>query len=163
MLEDRKDSLACIPGRLGMVVHHVFMATVVLVMDLCFNKAGHEEQEQQRQEEVMHACRILDKLKQESALAKKFLDPLMETLQKHKSRHRDVQSQSLAPGPGNAGRHDVPSSPVDNPEAIRMANDDWAFDQMIQNYIDFGPSVDVPIWDDLLADFDSYHAGGNDL
>jgi len=165
MLEDRKESLACIPGRLGMVVHHIFMATVVLVMDLCFNKASHEKQEQeaQRQEEVMQACRILDKLKQESTLAKKFLDPLMEILQKHKSRYG--VHQPLVPGPVTASGHDhsIPSLVDNNSETLPMANEDWAFDQMMQNYIDLGPSVDVPVWDDLLADFDSYNAGGNDL
>lgn len=147
-----------------MVVHHVFMATVVLVMDLCFNKAGHEEQEQeaQRQEEVMQACRILDKLKQESALAKKFLDPLMETLQKHRSRH-GVHQQSLVPEPATASGHDVPSPINNDAETLPVVNEDWAFDQMMQNYIDLGPGVDVPVWDDLLADFDSYNAGGNDL
>lgn len=60
MLEEKKDDLAFIPARPGTVVHHVFMAAVVPVMDLCFNEVdGHEEQ---RQAEVMRACRMLDEL-----------------------------------------------------------------------------------------------------
>ncbi|PLN77659.1 hypothetical protein BDW42DRAFT_202522 [Aspergillus taichungensis] len=83
-LEGKKDDLVLIPAKLATVVHHVFMATVVLVMDLCSNKV--EGLEEQRQAEVTRACRMLDSLKQDSAMAAKLAQPLMEILQKHKEK-----------------------------------------------------------------------------
>jgi hypothetical protein len=38
--------------------------------------------------------------------------------------------------------------------------------EMMQNYIDLGPNMDIPRWDDLFADLDSHQAmdiGGNDF
>ncbi|GAB1206509.1 hypothetical protein APSETT445_005199 [Aspergillus pseudonomiae] len=92
-LEEKKDDLELIPARLATVVHHVFMATVVLVMDLCSNKV--EGFEEQRQAEVTRACRLLDSLKQDSAMAAKLAHPLMEILQKHKERLQQNQSSTV--------------------------------------------------------------------
>lgn len=83
-LEEKKEDLELIPARLATLVHNVFMAAVVLVMDLCSNKV--EVLEEQRQAEVTRACRMLDSLKQESAMAAQLAHPLMEILQKHKER-----------------------------------------------------------------------------
>jgi hypothetical protein len=44
--------------------------------------------------------------------------------------------------------------------------DDTGIDEMMQNYIDLGPNMDIPRWDDLFADLDSHQAmdiGGNDF
>lgn len=92
-LEETKDDLELIPARLATVVHHVFMAAVVLVMDLCSNKM--EGFEEQRQEEVNRACRMLDGLKQDSAMAAKLAHPLMEILQRHKQRIQQSQSSAM--------------------------------------------------------------------
>ncbi|OJJ76875.1 hypothetical protein ASPBRDRAFT_201952 [Aspergillus brasiliensis CBS 101740] len=91
-LEEKKDDLELIPARLATVVHHVFMATVMLVMDLCSNKV--EGFEEQRQTEVTRACRMLDSLKHDSAMAAKLAQPLMEILQKHKERIQQSQSST---------------------------------------------------------------------
>ena len=92
-LEEKKDDLELIPAKLATVVHHVFMATVVLVMDLCSNKV--EGLEEQRQAEVTRACRMLDSLKQDSAMAAKLAQPLIEILQKHKERLQQSQSSTM--------------------------------------------------------------------
>ncbi|EJP64647.1 Putative Zn(II)2Cys6 transcription factor [Beauveria bassiana ARSEF 2860] len=92
-LEEKKDDLELIPARFATVVHHVFMAAVVLVMDLCSNKV--EGLEEQRQAEVTRACRMLDSLKQDSAMAAKLAHPLMEILQKHKQRLQQSQSSAM--------------------------------------------------------------------
>ncbi|EAU38550.1 predicted protein [Aspergillus terreus NIH2624] len=92
-LEEKKDDLELIPARLATVVHHVFMAAVVLVMDLCSNKV--EGLEEQRQAEVTRACRMLDSLKQDSAMAAKLAHPLMEILQKHKESLQQSQSSAV--------------------------------------------------------------------
>ena len=92
-LEEKKDDLELIPARLATVVHHVFMAAVVLVMDLCSNKV--EGLEEQRQAEVTRACRMLDSLKQDSAMAAKLARPLMEILQKRRDRLQQSQSSAV--------------------------------------------------------------------
>lgn len=174
MLQEKKDDLALIPARLGTVVHHVFMATVVLVMDLCSNKIeGHEEQ---RQEEVTRACRMLDGLKDDSTMAAKFLNPLMEILQKHKDglHHQSIipskeptdsrisqnthdpsrDSHGCLPG---IGQDTSATASVQQPGVGQLdACGDWGFDDMMQQYIDLGQNIDASTWDNLFADFDSY-------
>lgn len=82
LMEEKKHILTCIPARLATVVQHVFMAAIILVMDICFNKS--EEDEGRGKGEVTQACKILDDLKCESPMARRFLDPLMEILRKHR-------------------------------------------------------------------------------
>lgn len=198
LLEKEKTNLSCAPARFGTAVHHVFMATVVLVMDLCFNKI--EGQEEQRQAEVMRACKMLQESKQDSVLSKMFLDPLMEILQKHRllvlngqeslpftpstarqlptlpDRHQpaDSTSQQALQQPVatdiNQFSNNTGSTAFDNSNGpqydMMQAYDDTGIDEMMQNYIELGPNMGVPRWDDLFADLDSYQAmdvGGNDF
>lgn len=160
MLEGKKGSLACIPARLGTVIHHVFMGAVVLVMDLCFNK--DKDREEQRQAEVVQACRMLDELRLDNAMAAKFLNPLMEILQKHNpsvispTSPTGTQQTSMA-AEANPDEHVI----VDYPETAGpqpTQAHDMDFDTMMRNYVDLGQDVGIPVWEDLFADFDSYHA-----
>ncbi|OBT90022.1 hypothetical protein VE02_01624 [Pseudogymnoascus sp. 03VT05] len=198
VLEKTKSDLGCAPARFGTVMHHVFMATVVLVMDLCFNKI--EGQEEQRQAEVMRACRMLQEAKQDSVLSKMFLDPLMEILQKHRAiLLSDQKSLSLTPSRArnsHASPHKtnhwssntVPQRPLhfptsnganqctDNTSPMAPVNhagqqydmtqtfDHTGIDEIMQNYIDIGPNMDIPRWNELFADLDSHQAmDGNDF
>lgn len=198
VLEKTKSDLGCAPARFGTVMHHVFMATVVLVMDLCFNKI--EGQEEQRQAEVMSACRMLQEAKQDTVLSKMFLDPLMDILQKHRAlalsdqktlsctpsgaRHsqvfpdknigksRNSVSQPPLHFPTNCGANQC----TDNTSTIPLVNqtgqqcdamqtyDHTGIDEIMQNYIDIGPNMDIPRWNELFADLDSHQAmDGNDF
>lgn len=198
LLEKTKNDLGCAPARFGTVVHHVFMATVVLVMDLCFNKI--EGQEEQRQAEVMGACRMLQEAKQDSVLSKMFLDPLMDILQKHRalvlSDHRPLSSpmsraknyhalpdtriydpprglpQQPLRFPSVTGANEytdnissiVPSRPLSQQYHMTQTHDHTGIDEIMQNYIDFGPNMDIPRWNELFADLDSHQAmDGNDF
>lgn len=198
VLEKTKTDLGCAPARFGTVMHHVFMATVVLVMDLCFNKI--EGQEAQRQAEVMRACRMLQEAKQDSVLSKMFLDPLMHILQKHRALVlSDQKSLSFTPSEARNSHispdkniHESPNSisqrpmhfhnvtganqctdntssmvPV-NPTVqqydITQTYDHTGIDEIMQNYIDIGPNMDIPRWNELFADLDSHQAmDGNDF
>lgn len=198
VLEKTKSDLGCAPARFGTVMHHVFMATVVLVMDLCFNKI--EGQEEQRQAEVMGACRMLQEAKQDTVLSKMFLDPLMDILQKHRALALSDQ-KSLSCTPSGAGHsHVFPDKNIhkscnsvsqpplhfpticganqltDNAGTIPLVNqtsqqcdamqayDHTGIDEIMQNYIDIGPNMDIPRWNELFADLDSHQAmDGNDF
>lgn len=171
VLQEKQGNLTYIPARLGAVVHHVFTAAVVLVMDLCFNKVDGKEE--QRQEEVMQACRMLDELKRDSRMAAKFLSPLMEILQKHKARLLDQHSFSSTSIPVQHSASNKPvmmrSETVNNLDPVPTFNrpsthspfDELDFDQMMQNYIDLGQNAGVPVWDNLFADVDSYNTLGS--
>ncbi|RJE24526.1 hypothetical protein PHISCL_03113 [Aspergillus sclerotialis] len=175
IFQEKQGNVAYIPARLGAVVHHVFTAAVVLVMDLCFNKVNGDEE--QRQEEVMRACRMLDELKRDSPMAAKFLGPLMEILQKYKVRllEQDPLSSTSLPAQHGSFRPATAANPhtyntIDQPATLdtrtAATSDDWDFDQMMQNYIDLGQNANVPVWDDLFAEVDSYNtlgSGSNDF
>ena len=77
-------AFASVHHRLCAVVHFVFSATMVLVMDLCFNKI--EGQDEQRRAEVMNACKTLENAREQSTMARRFLESLLEILRKHKIR-----------------------------------------------------------------------------
>lgn len=74
----------CIATRfklLGLLVS-VFMACIIVLMDLCHNKSSSQQEE--RRAEVVDAFRILEEARHESETAARFLDGLMHVLRKHK-------------------------------------------------------------------------------
>jgi hypothetical protein len=81
-----KETIPFIPdhGRLCGFIHQVFVAAIILVMDLCFNKIPG--QEEARRAEVTDACKMLEDVKQQSPIAGKFLESLMDILRKYKIR-----------------------------------------------------------------------------
>lgn len=85
------------------VMHHVFMAAVILLMDVCFN--WDDILAEKRKEEVLDACRMLSKAQQSSCTVREGINALMGCLQKH----------------WNTGKQSVPidppviNLPVDNP------------------------------------------------
>jgi hypothetical protein len=60
----------------------LFMASIVLIMDLCVNKSSVQYAIQRT--EAAEAFRILEEAKKESGTAAKFVDSLMHILRKHK-------------------------------------------------------------------------------
>lgn len=185
-LEEKKDDLELIPARLATVVHHVFMAAVVLVTDLCSNKV--EGLEEQRQAEVTRACRMLDSLKQDSPMAAKLAHPLMEILQKHKERLQQCQSSAVpaavvSPPADNRSSQATPNSSTELPRPLldtlgqytstsasgadqhpaagtgqeQEPNvNDWNFDAMMQQYVDLSQNANGSSWGPLFDDLDSH-------
>ncbi|KAL9109984.1 MAG: hypothetical protein Q9227_005507 [Pyrenula ochraceoflavens] len=60
----------------------VFMASIVLLMDLCINKSSLQHQEQRS--EVAEAFRMLEEAKNESETIARFVDSMTQILWKHK-------------------------------------------------------------------------------
>jgi hypothetical protein len=164
-------------------VYHVFMATIVLVMDLCFNKADGDDTA--RKAEVAEACQVMEEAARQSPVAREFFDSLTNVLRKHKVRLCNFDSTTTAPAPAPA------SDKVDGPKELDvaavafgprdMANPYVAtdpsdvqqshatawplqgnfqnglanFDDLWKEYVAFGPNMDMPEWDNLFSDLDS--------
>lgn len=132
--------------------HHIFFATVALVMDLCFNKTdGDEQQDATRRAEVMEACRLLGDAKDRSAVAKRFLDSLMDVMKKHKVRLFDTameceQQQQQQQQP------DVPMLPTMETDFDPNGSAQSEFEEIWQSYIEHGPNMDLPDWAELFDD-----------
>lgn len=149
------------------IVYHIFMAIIVLVMDLCFNKSHGDDNV--RKAEVMDAFKILEEAKSQSRMAKEFLDSLMDILRKYKVRlHHPPESLAenashpcLGPSETQAyqdlgganGETGMPYSlwpPRDNPQ--HYLSD---FDEIWTEYVELGPNMNMPEWDNLFSDLDS--------
>ena len=83
---------------LGLVTG-VFLATTVVLMDLCHNKSLLQEERQRS--EVVEAFRILEQARHESETAAKFLDSMMHVLRKHKISPLKPNKEKL-PNPQNS-------------------------------------------------------------
>ena len=84
---------------LGLLVG-VFMASVIVLMDLCHNKSLPRQEEQR--EEIADAFRILEEVRHESETAATFLDSLMHVLRKHKVfPPKHTGEQPSRPGTGH--------------------------------------------------------------
>ncbi len=78
----------------------VFMASIVILMDLCHNKLSSQQEKQRR--EIVDAFRILEEARHESETASRFLDSLMHVLRKHKiPPPKYTEHHLLKPGTGN--------------------------------------------------------------
>ncbi|KAJ5818810.1 hypothetical protein N7474_004401 [Penicillium riverlandense] len=63
------------------VMHHVFMAAVILMIDVCFN--WDDILAEKRKEEVLDACRTLNRAQKSSSIAREGINAMMNILQKH--------------------------------------------------------------------------------
>lgn len=104
------------------VMHHVFMAAVILLMDVCFN--WDDILAEKRKEEVLDACRMLSKAQQSSSTVREGINAMMEVLQKHWKVSNGKQS-TVASSPvintmelDNPARESVPNTK--SPSAINL-------------------------------------------
>lgn len=100
--------------RLSVILHGVFMASIVLLMDACVN--GTTRLDSSLSDELKDALRIADEAKCHSASACKLHDSLMQIL----ARYREQQSQGF----GTASSAAIPES-NQNPsqgQAIHLEN-----------------------------------------
>ncbi|KAK5193792.1 hypothetical protein LTR99_005979 [Exophiala xenobiotica] len=167
-VEKELDSVNIVNVKLHGVVYHVFMATIVLVMDLCFNK--NEGDDDDRKSEVAAACTILEEAARQSGLAREFLNSLMGIMRKHKVHlHHLSEEAADFPQPGQQG---LPGSEIPDtakatapsesqllhgffPPQDNSQNYLSDFDAIWKDYVELGPNMDVPEWDNLFSDLDS--------
>ncbi|KAK7514331.1 putative Zn(II)2Cys6 transcription factor [Phyllosticta citriasiana] len=161
------------------VMHHVFMAAVILATNACFDP--NEPNVEARKAEVMAACKVLERDTQESTIAsrgiQKGIDTLRTMLQKHKGQPDKYQagqntestgggSEPFAsfgkdcdglgdPGEPRAGKgaDDVPHTWSEGPQdGIFDPSEGW--DQLWSDFFDVAPGLDTPNWNSLLNDMD---------
>ncbi|KAH0835327.1 putative Zn(II)2Cys6 transcription factor [Fonsecaea pedrosoi] len=167
-LDEPGSFMAAVAKNTG-VVYHIFMATIVLVMDLCFNEAAEGEDDAARKAEVAEACRMLEEAKSQSGMAHEFLESLLDVLRKHKVH---LQASDL-PAPRAASEPSAqqlvqPPIPLDpgGQQAPPPYDSTWGsedisqhylsdFDEIWKEYVELGPKMGMPSWDSLFSDLDS--------
>jgi hypothetical protein len=137
----------CTPYKfLGLLVG-VFMASIILVVDLCHGKSSFEKEE--KREEIAKACQILQGARHKSPTAAKFLDSLMHVLRKHKvspARNEDFPVVDIAMDDIAAFATATVSGGLENNEDLSSY-----FNDMAQSF-EQGGSFD---WDSILSDLSS--------
>ncbi|KAJ9651010.1 hypothetical protein H2198_009685, partial [Neophaeococcomyces mojaviensis] len=154
--------------KVGML-HHMFLATVVLVMDLCFNRIN--DTSDPRAVDVMTAIKMLEEVKDHSAAAQKFLDTLMDALKKHQVR--------LVEAPGQANDQSLNSHqdiaairrsgvmllppqhgtlPLAVPQEAGSQTATVGFEDVWREAIHQGEVTTMPDWDTLFSELDAFIA-----
>lgn len=143
------------------VMHHVFMAAVILLVDLCFN--WEDVLAEKRKEEVLAACKLLTRARQSSAVAHRAVDAMMEVLRKYWQRNKGPPCNAADAQEVAKDNHPKPSEPVDNPQGATWAPplEDVQQDPFDAPLEDFwtgmldgttNPTLDSPDWADLLTE-----------
>lgn len=153
--------------RLTGISHHIFMATIVLVTDLCFNRGGDDDEE--RKVEVIEALKILGEAKCRSRIVSKFVESLERVLRKHKvrllnqphtgnddDRLKTERDQPLSNPPPIGNQIDFVPEPWDSLEDPMSYPSE--IDSVWRDYVQLGPNLQMPEWDSLFSDLDNtYH------
>ncbi|KAL2415430.1 putative transcription factor lepB [Exophiala dermatitidis] len=154
----------------GIVAYHIFMATIVLVMDLCFNR--DEGDDAARKAEVREACNALEECLSRSSSGTSFqlINSLMDTLRKHKVRLHNLSGEVTQRA---AAQESMPvfhtSGLKDALPLVKQSSDQPAnawfqdttqntftdFDEIWKEYVENGPNMDMPDWDSLFNDLDA--------
>lgn len=143
------EGLAATTGLLGLsgLNHHIFFATIALVMDLCFNREeGGDETE--RKAEVSRAMGIMSLAQERSLVAKKFLEGIRDVLAKYRIDldSEGVQQTAIATSSADSVAEET-SLFIPEPQASD-------FDDIWQTYFE-APTFEVPGWDELFNDVES--------
>lgn len=141
-LEHENVAFAKVRLKFSGVLYCVFMATMVLGLDLCLNKRAmtkannpngeengydtqSEPEDEERKVELVLACRILAQAREESPMAAKLLDSLLRTLKKHQLTIPSLDHPSTGTEEGHKA---LPSSelsmPTDSPITVPTSVDD---------------------------------------
>lgn len=147
----------------------VFIASAVLLMDLCHNKSTPQHETQRR--EVAQAFRILEAARHESHTVANFLDSLIQILHKHKvapptapqraqsepdngQQHAGVHNYAAASAVQPSSDVDMVPSPANTIDMMRgLTNSDnfsSYFNDLAQSF-EHGIDVNTFNWDTILS------------
>ncbi|KAK5057569.1 hypothetical protein LTR84_011569 [Exophiala bonariae] len=146
------------------ISHHIFMATIVLVTDLCFNRGREDDDE--RKTEVIEALKLLEEAKCRSQIVSKFVESLENVLRKHKVRllNRRCTGDDNDRSNTEGDRPLLKSQTIE--EQIGIVPEPWdsledpmsypsEIDSVWRDYVQLGPNLEMPEWDSLFSDLDS--------
>lgn len=125
----------------------MFLAIIVLVMDICVNNPDDQE----RLTELHDVVKIVEEMRTSSQAASKFLESLTGILQKHQVRlpSTDIQHRTHS-GQEQVTAHEN-ANPNENHES-QILGGDAVFEDIWQDLLYKGPLIDPPEWDALLQD-----------
>ncbi|KAE8134360.1 hypothetical protein BDV38DRAFT_273692 [Aspergillus pseudotamarii] len=163
LMDQDMASLASAHVRLATFLHNYFLATAVLVMDLCLNK--EEGSSEDRRQEIVDACRVLQEAEATSPMASRFLKSLMDILQKYQiqvlpaTTVPDVRPLSVNTGAGGVPGPNLPDRDLVNPSQILPSAYDLLenanIDDVWQNFINLDQNCSPGSWDHLFSALDS--------
>jgi hypothetical protein len=135
------------------VIQQMFLATVVLVMDLCFTKV--ERLQKAMPEEVTAACKMLEDFKENSPVASRYVESLKDVMRKHNVNLRNPPSQAVA----MAGASPDGTSTKEGDAEIRVGEQsslDCASEPagIWQGYFDMEAGLDDTDWSQLFHDLE---------
>ncbi|KAJ5910474.1 transcriptional regulator family: Fungal Specific TF [Penicillium tannophilum] len=152
------------------IMHHVFMAAVTLLINVCFN--WDDILAEKQKQEVLDACRMLSRAQQVSCIAREGINAMMVTLRKHwKQQKRPISGANpeqvvVAQRPLEEDTEEgrmIPFAPPARPSSHPHENtldpgttdfnlvpleDIWS--EMLDDSAHVG--LDTPAWMDLLND-----------
>ncbi|KAI1085937.1 hypothetical protein F5B19DRAFT_487838 [Rostrohypoxylon terebratum] len=157
------DSLNYATSRLGTAMHYTYLALVIMVMDLCFNK--DEVDEVQMKMEIQTALKEFEDARRRSSHPGRFLGSLCEIMRKH--------NVYLVEPPATVDSSVPQFVSEDIPDAFGFANDqmqpnqvglemnslDVAMDTSFDDFWNFAsqaePNLDSLTWDNLFSTLDT--------
>ncbi|KAJ5350589.1 transcriptional regulator family: Fungal Specific TF [Penicillium brevicompactum] len=139
------------------IMHHVFMAAAILLIDVCFN--WDDILAERRKEEVLDACRMLSRAQQSSPIAREGINAMMGILRKHWKHEQRPVSRGLQndPVPSTSGTSQIsrqdPLTPVSmgsgSATSVQQASvNQSALDPPVTLSHDVAPLEDV--WAEML-------------
>ncbi|KAE8409643.1 hypothetical protein BDV37DRAFT_267813 [Aspergillus pseudonomiae] len=150
-------------ARLATFLHNYFLATAVLVMDLCLNKEGGSGED--RRQEIVDACRVLQEAEATSPMASRFLKSLMDILQKYQiqvlpaTTVPDVRPLSANTGVSGVPDPNLPDRDLVSPSQILPSAYDplenASIDDVWQNFINLDQNCSPGSWDHLFSALDN--------
>jgi hypothetical protein len=150
------------------VISHLFLAYIVLVMDLCFNKNTGED-ESMRKAEVIEAFQFFEEAQAQVPMAGIYLRSLNEVLLKQKVKllNKPTIAENLKNkiedniAPGNSMLRDTTeqvgglADTAWGPQQDLDYNSDLG--ELWKEYVDLSPNPDsMPGWDDLFSNLDVF-------
>lgn len=137
--------------RLTTFLHALFLATAVLVMDLCINKTLTTDSQHL---EVAEACNMLRAAKTSSPVASRFLKSLTDVLHKYRvqlSPGETIPSPKTAPTSEFAA---ATSAGGPKANANHTTHETHDIEELWRDLIDFD-NHDAMCWDNLFSDLDA--------
>ena len=147
------------------ITHFTFLATVVIVKDLCLNRAN--DGEVVNCPELATALEMLGQVKDQSIPAQRFLDTMLDALKRHQVRISH-ESKQIPPGqpiptaqwqPQFGGPPSVSLLNNGSPgnESLPINGQAFAYSNW-QNAYDQNAYADMPDWDQLFSELDTFIA-----